>query len=440
MKIQKFLFLIALVISGFSFAQAQENLGTYQVRVSLDRENWVYELNQPAKFTFAVTLNNAPVSGVALKYSCGPEEMPPTVEKTVTTAAQPLTVEMAGMKEPGFFRCIASVEKGGKTYRGLATAGYRPDQIKPVVTDPADFDKFWNDGKAALAKIPLDPKMDFLPSYSTPSVDVYHVSFQNVGTGFSRVSHVYGILAVPKSSDPNKKFPALLHVPGAGVRPYRGSMSLANRGIITLQIGIHGIPVTLDQGVYDDLRAGSLNRYMFYNMDNRDTYYYRRVYLGCLRALDFLTSIAQYNGKDLGVIGGSQGGGLSIMTASLDPRVKYLAASYPAISDMAGYTIGRAGGWPHAFKDEKMRTKERLETAAYYDAVNFARRLKIPGIYSTGYNDEVVPVTSSYAAFNLITAPKKILLGLEMGHANSPEQSDRIDDWMFRALTEGKTE
>lgn len=428
--------IVAIAISSAVFAQ--DSIGTYQVRVSLDRADWKYELNQPAKFSIATTLNNSQIAGLPVKYSCGPEQQPAVIEKTVTSTDQPIVVETPGLKEPGFYRCIATVEKDGRTYRGLATAGYRPDQIKPVVTEPADFDKFWNDGKAALAKIPMDAKMELLPSLSTSKVDVYHVSFQNVGTGISRVSRIYGILCVPK--DVSKKYPALLRVPGAGVRPYTGQVALAETGLITLEIGIHGIPVNLPLETYDQLRAGALNRYMLYNLNDRDDYYYRRVFLGAVRANDFLTSLPQYDGKNLGVIGGSQGGILSIATAALDPRVKALVASYPAMSDMAGYAANRAGGWPHMFRDVRNRTKENLETASYYDTVNFARRLKVPGIYSWGFNDETCPPTSMFAVYNTITSPKSLLLGLEMGHANSAEQNDRLNLWIEKALKEGKTQ
>ena len=430
-------FLVAVVCITAAFAQ--DSIGTYQIRVSLDRSDWVYELGRPAKFSASVTLNNSQVAGLPLKYACGPETMPPAVEKNVTTGPEPLTVETQGMSAPGFYRCIFTVEAGGRAYRGLATAAYRPDAIKPVVAEPADFDKFWNDGKARLAKIPLEPQMERLPALSTPKADVYHVSFQNVGAGGGQASRIYGILAVPKSSDPSAKFPALLRVPGAGVRPYTGQVALAERGLITLEIGIHGIPVNLPPHVYDDLRVGALNRYMLYNMDDRESYYYRRVYLGAVRANDFLTTLPQYDGKNLGVFGGSQGGALAIVTAALDPRVRAVSASYPALADMAGYTADRAGGWPHQFKDAKSRTKEKLETVAYYDVVNFARRLKVPGIYSWGFNDEVVPPTSMYAAYNVITAPKTLLLGLEMGHSNSPEQGERINDWLVNNLRQGNT-
>ncbi len=426
--------IICLLFLATFAAFAQESLGTYQVRVSLDKANWVYELNEPTKFTIAVTLNNSQVAGLPLKYSCGMEMMPPIIEKTVTTTAQPLTIDGGTLKEAGFLRCIATVEKDGKTYRGLATAGFRPDLIQPTTTDPTDFDKFWNDAKVSLANLPIDAKFEPLPSYSTPTVDVFHVSFQNVGGGSSRSSRIYGILAMPKTTNPNAKFPALLSVPGAGVRPYRGMLNLAEKGIITLQIGIHGISVILDQSVYDNLGAGALNRYNVAGNDNKDNYYYKRVFLGAVRANDFLVSLPQFDGKNLGVIGGSQGGALAISTAALDSRVKSLVASYPALSDLTGYIYGRAGGWHHVFRSKENQTKEKIETSKYYDTVNFARRLKIPGIYSWGFNDETCPPTSMYAAYNLITAPKTLLLGLEMGHANSLEQTEKLNSWIEQKL------
>ena len=66
--------------------------------------------------------------------------------------------------------------------------------------------------------------------------------------------------------------PAVLSVPGAGVRPYRGLAEMAARGFITLQVGIHGIPVTMEQSIYDSLGAGALMNYNTFGLDNRDRY------------------------------------------------------------------------------------------------------------------------------------------------------------------------
>lgn len=439
MKTRSIASLISLPLFLAFCAIGQTSTGTYQVRISLDRPNWTYELNETPKFTLAVTLNNSQVEGLPVRYSCGPEMMPATIEKTVITTSTPSVIDAGTMKEPGFLRCTAVLTKDGRAYRGLATAGFRPDLIKPAVNDPADFDKFWSDGLERLSKIPVDPKLELLPASSTAKADVYQVSFQTVGGGAAPMSRIYGILAVPKGQ-PSQKYPALLRVPGAGVRPYSGQIALAEQGLITLEIGIHGIPVTQPTNFYDDLRNSALSRYFVYNLDDRESYYYRRVFLSVVRANDFLTSLPQYDGSNLGVIGGSQGGALAIVTAALDKRVKVMAVSYPAMSDMAGYTANRAGGWPHMFRDTKTRTKEKLETASYYDVVNFARRVKVPGIYSWGFNDETCPPTSIYASFNVITAPKETVLSLEMGHANSPEQTARLNDWIEKFLKTGRGE
>ncbi|HYN02859.1 MAG TPA: acetylxylan esterase, partial [Vicinamibacteria bacterium] len=263
-------------------------------------------------------------------------------------------------------------------------------------------------------------------------VDVYHVSLQNVGSDAKGASRFYGILAVPKAEG---RFPALMSPPGAGARPYRGLVDVAEKGYITLQVGIHGVPVDLPQEVYDGLLGGPFNSgrgYTAFNLDDRDRYYYRRVYLGCLRANDFLVSHPKWDGKNLIVTGGSQGGALTITTAGLDPRVTALAPYYPALSDMAGYLKGRAGGWPHLFREEKdgHRTPAKIRTASYYDVVNFARRVKAPGLYSWGWNDEVCPPTSTHAAYNVVTAPKELLLAVETGHNTVPEETAKVERWI----------
>jgi cephalosporin-C deacetylase-like acetyl esterase len=318
----------------------------------------------------------------------------------------------------------------GKRYRSLATAGFDPEKIKPAIENPADFIQFWESAKADLSKIPIDARMLLLPERCTENVNVYQVNLQNFRVG----SRLYGILCVPKKEG---KYPALLRVPGAGIRPYNGDIATAEKGIITLEIGIHGIPVNLQPDVYTHLAAGALYGYPSLNLDDRDRYYYKRVYLGCVRANDFLVSLPQFDGTNLAVTGGSQGGALSITTAALDPRVKFLAAFYPALSDLTGYLKGRAGGWPHLFDKNNLsynNKKEKLETAQYYDVVNFARLIKVPGMYSWGFNDETCPPTSMYAAYNVITAPKDLYLALETGHWTYPEQTEKLNNWLLERL------
>jgi cephalosporin-C deacetylase len=158
--------------------------------------------------------------------------------------------------------------------------------------------------------------------------------------------------------------------------------------------------------------------------------------MGCVRANDFLTALPQFDGQNLAVTGGSQGGGLSIITAGLDKRVKFLASFYPALSDMVGYTKNRAGGWPHVFDKNNASnlTDAKIKTSAYYDVVNFAKNVVQPGIYTWGFNDETCPPTSMYPTYNVLKSPKELVLFLETGHWTFQEENELMTNWLVKKL------
>jgi cephalosporin-C deacetylase len=73
-------------------------------------------------------------------------------------------------------------------------------------------------------------------------------------------------------------------------------------------------------------------------------------------------------------------------------------------------------------------------TASYYDTVNFARRLKVPGFYIWGYNDETCPPTSTFAAYNINAAPKVLTVEPVQGHSYPAEQGEAINAWLSELL------
>ena len=414
-------FIVSLCPQGI----AQPARQLVHVIVTPDKADWTYKKGEQAEFQIMVLKNNVPLEGIDVKYSIGPEMMEASEANTVTLKKGIATVKAKRFNDAGFLRCTASVQVDGKNYSSYATAGFSPEQIQPTTTLPSDFEQFWENAKAELAKVPVKPVLTLMPERCTDKVDVYHVSIDNIK------GKIYGILCRPKAEG---KYPAILHVPGAGVRPYYGDVASAEKGIVTFQIGIHGVPVNMEQRVYDNLRTGPLDGYQTANLDDKDNYYYKRVYLGCVRAVDFIESLDCFNGRDIAVTGGSQGGALSIITAALDSRIDYLAAFYPALSDLTGYLHGRAGGWPHMFRNNFTNKPEKIETSRYYDVANFARFVKISGWYSWGYNDNVCPPTSMYAAYNVISAPKELHLFQETQHWTFPEQQEQKNNWLYDKL------
>ncbi|MCK9410786.1 MAG: acetylxylan esterase [Prolixibacteraceae bacterium] len=402
-----------------------------KIVVAPDHANWVYKKGESARFQVTVMKNSEAIQNVKIKYEVGPEMMTPTKRDSAVLKDGHFQIEGGTMNDAGFLRCKVSAMVDGVRYENLATAAYSPEQINPTTELPTDFVQFWNNAKAEATKVPMDIKLTLLPDRCTEKVNVYQANIQNYRVGM----RLYGILCVPKKSG---KYPALLKVPGAGVRPCSGDVAMAENGVITFEIGIHGIPVTMDAGIYNDLGKTTLDGYWFFNLDDRDRYYYKRVYLGCVRAIDFIYSLPEFDGSTLAVTGGSQGGALTIVTAGLDARVKYLAAFYPALCDLTGYLYGRAGGWPHMFAEWNKAfnvKKDKIETSKYYDVVNFARMVKVPGFYSWGYNDAVCPPTSMFSAYNVIQAPKNLYIFEETGHWTYPEQNEMAREWLVEKLT-----
>lgn len=413
---------LLFLLSGI---QAQIRGNEIRVVVSPDHIDWTYQPKEKCMFRIQVYQAQNLLPGAVIDYELGPEMYPTEKKEGVVLKNGELTVK-SQMDKPGFIRCKVKAHVNGRTYEGIAAAAYAPERITATVENPKDFDEFWSNSLAEARKTPLKPTMELLPERCTETVNVYHVSFQNMRWG----SRTYGILCMPKAPG---KYPALLRVPGAGIRPYYGDVQTAEKGAITLEIGVHGIPVTMTQDYYDKLFQGAIYSYWTTNADNRDEFYYKRVFIGAVRAVDFICSLPEYNGKALGVTGSSQGGALSFATAALDNRVTFLAAIHPAMCDHEAFLHGQAGGWPHYFYWQKP-DKARLETSRYYDSVNFARRIQVPGWYSWGYNDEVCPPTSMYAAYNSLNAPKELHPYLETRHFWYQEQYDAWNEWLWKQM------
>ena len=385
------------------------------VTVTPDHKDWNYKVGEKATFTVNVLRSGTLIDGAVIDYEAGPEMYPDAKKKNVTLKDG--TMRWTGtMKTAGFYRLKVTAHVGGKDYEGLCTAAFSPEQLKPTTENPSDFDSFWSSALAEARGVSLEPTRRLLPERCTDKVNVYEVSFQNIRWN----SRTYGILCVPTKPG---KYPALLRVPGAGVRPYQGDVWTASQGAITLEIGIHGVPVTMEQKVYDNLMEGALNFYWEANMDSRDRSYYKRVIVGAVRAIDYIASLDEWNGTSLGVTGSSQGGFLSLACAALDKRVTFYGAVHAALCDHTASLKGVACGWPHYFYyDVKHADPKKIETSRYYDGVNFARRIQCSGWFSFGYNDEVVPPTTAYATYNTVTAPKELHVYQLTGHYWYQEQ------------------
>jgi len=428
--------------------------------------DWLYKTGEKAKVEVSLYRYGVP-QDVEVTYEIGPDMMPPTSSGKVMLKGGRAVIDMGTMKTPGFLDLLlrATVEGDlqSPTYKHHVKVGFSPEQLKPFTKNPADFDTFWQAAIEAARKEvsaeKLEVRSERIDDYCTDETDMYLLKLHT-----DQHHSIYGYLSVPKGvmqnmdasptagqeivnrksvnrKSVNRKYPVVLCPPGAGVKTIKEPMRnlyYARNGFIRLEMEIHGLNPEMTTEQFKEVSSAfdHENGYLCNGLDDRDNYYMKHVYVACVRALDYLCSLPQWDGTNVFVQGGSQGGALSLITAALDRRVTACVANHPALSDMAGYLDNRAGGYPHFNKMNNMLAPEKVNTLAYYDVVNFARRITCPVYMTWGYNDNVCPPTTSYIVWNLISAPKESLITPVNEHWTSEDTNHGQMLWLKKQLSE----
>jgi len=378
--------------------------------VKPDHENGIYAPNE--KVTWSVDFTGDRTGLPPLAYVVKEDGQVEVGKGTVDVSGGPTTIT-AARATPGVL--VAQIYPAAKTSGYAVAAGgavISPDKIDLNIPVAADFDTFWKGKLKELAAVPVNPvvtPVDISAIKFTGSINFYKVMLDNING-----THVYGQMARPKDG---KKFPAMLIVQSAGVYPLDKTPVIANAkaGWLVLNIIAHDLPIDESPDFYAKLKATTLMNYQLIGCDDRDKSYFLRMFLGCARAVDYLTSRPDWNGKVLMVTGGSQGGFQSFATAALCPQITEVSAFVPAGCDLLAPLANppRAFGWPFwtaYWVPKELDPKKIQETAGYYDGINFAARIHCPTLMCVGLIDDTARPTGVIAAYNGIKAPKELLI------------------------------
>ncbi len=346
------------------------------------------------------------------------------------------TIE-SSLDTPGTLLLMVWVDLGDKNIlRALGGAVIAPDKIAVSSPAPEDFDSFWKAKIAELNAVPANPSLEKGDSGS-PNVDYWKVTLDNV-----RGTHVYGQLARPTSGE---KFPALLIVQWAGIYPLQKSwvVGMAAKGWLVLNISAHDLPIDQPVDFYNQKSSGELRDYTAIGNEDRETSYFLRMFLGDYRAADYLASRPDWDDKTLVVTGTSQGGLQSFVTAGLYPKVSAMVVNLPAGCDQTGSLVGRKPGWPNWEEHTRDRDAEKvMHTAPYFDAVNFAARVKCPAFVALGLIDQTARPEGILAATNQLKGPKEVMIVPLGEHKENPAIFKpvyaRMDEWK-NALLRGES-
>lgn len=396
-----------------------------KISVVTNRNNAIYYTGETIQFEVTVTSDGEPVDG-QIKYTLSNDGVKVLKEGVVTLKDGTAKV-MWKQPSPMIVRCRVSYALlNDKNASGMAAAAVSPDQIKPTATVPDDFMNYWMAQKETLDAIPINA--DLTPyKVHISGVEVYDITLDNVN-GYK----VHAYFGKPSGKGP---YPALINIPGAGVgsASYNYATNWAKEGFLVMSLSIHDLPNGMSADYYKEKTRGPLNHYSTKGRDNRDTYYFHHVILGIIRAIDYVTSRPEWDKKNLIVNGSSQGGGLTLITTGLDSRVSAAVANVPALCDHSGRNFDRPSGWPQLVPmDSNGKLNARiLKVSQYYDAINFARRIRVPMVFGVGLIDNTCHPTTVFSAYNsLKSTNKEIDIAPLMGHAFSPSFKTMRDNFI----------
>lgn len=376
-----------------------------------DHADWLYKTGEKATVEVQLYKYGVP-RDVVVEYRISDDMLTPDSKGSVSLRNGRGRIDVGTRRTPGFRDVQLTAVIDGKTCRHHVKVGFSPEKIRPFTAEPADFTAFWEKNVEEARQAPLKYTAEPAPEYSTEKMDCRLIRLVTDRAGHA----IYAYLFVPKGAEKGS-CPVVLCPPGAGVKTIKDPLRhryYGENGFIRMEMEIHGMDPRLSKQTFDDVTRAFNGRdggYLASGIDSRDRYYMKHVYLALVRCIDLLTSLPEWDGRNVAVQGGSQGGALALVAAGIDSRVTQCVVNHPALSDMAAYSEkGRTGGYPHFNRTEGLLTPQAIKTLAYYDVVNFARHVKAPVYMTWGYNDNVCPPTTSYAVWNTLTCPKESLI------------------------------
>lgn len=401
------------------FAADAAPAATLKFAAKTDRADAFYKKGEIVTFSFALTDKEKPVTDGEVKWTLSKDGF-----GSISTGSAKLdnngSISVTGkLEETGFLQCKVSYQASkSPAVTALAGAAIDPLELKPSLPVPDDFDAFWVEQKKKLAAIALKPTLTEVKS-TAKDVSSFDVQMECVGG-----VPVSGYFAKPAAAQ-SKSLPIILTVHGAGVRSagLSGACGWAAKGFLAMDINAHGIPNGKPDAFYKELADGKLKGYPQFGRESRETCYFVNMFLREIRALDYLCSLPEWDGKTVVVYGSSQGGFQAFAAAGLDERVTFFAAGVPAGCDHSGNVVKRIAGWPKLVPNgaDGVPDAKVLEAARYVDNVNFATRTKAKGcIVTTGFIDTTCPPSSVYTAYNALTIPKMMHTDPLAGHTNTP--------------------
>jgi cephalosporin-C deacetylase len=144
--------------------------------------------------------------------------------------------------------------------------------------------------------------------------------------------------------------------------------------------------------------------------------------------------MSDVDSERVGATGYSQGGGLTIACAALEPRIRLAAPVFPFLSDYRRAWELDLAEAPYDEITEYFRKRDPMHRRedevftrlGYVDVQHLAPRVRAATTLTVSLNDRVCPPSTQFAAYNKLTGQKSYRLYPDFGHESLPGTDDAI--------------
>lgn len=300
---------------------------------------------------------------------------------------------------------------------GMREPAGRPFQ-EPL--DPAALRLFWDTSLTLLAGV--DPRPTLAARTDRAPYESFDVRYRSVGGALlsARLARPYDI--------GRDRLPGLVTAPGFAGWEQGIQLAESQRGYVVLQVFPRG------QGESTDALEIEPNAKLTAHLESPDQHYYRLAFLDLVVGLNVLASLDNVDGDRLGAVGTSQGGGLVMALAALDPRVRAVVANLPFLCGLRTCATIPGSVAYELLENAGLRRSEDLATLDYFDAINLAAWITAPTLVTSGGQDRSCPATSITAAFERLPGTRALIHDPELGHAPSSTFYSLTWWWLERHL------
>jgi len=298
---------------------------------------------------------------------------------------------------------------------------------------PADFDEYWDSALAEMRS--LDANVELIPAcFQVPGAECFDLFF----TGM-RGARVHAKYVRPQSPPAPHPAVVMLHGYTGSCGDWHDKLAWAAMGFSIAALDCRG------QGGFSEdvggVRGTTYRGHIVRGLDDTpDKLLFRDIYLDTAQLAGIVIDLPEVDGNRVCAHGGSQGGGLTLACASLEPRIAKAAPVFPFLCDyqrvwemdLAVGAYEELKTYFRQFDPLHEREAEIFTRLGYIDCQHLAPRIKAEVLMGVGLMDTICPPSTQYAAYNKITSPKQTVIYPDFGHEGLPGFNDMVFEFFSK--------